>query len=131
MSEFDSPTGPAASPGSIDWSVLATLAEDVGDRDFVVETVQVYLSELPGRIGAIVEGAERGDAAGVKAAAQSHKSSSGMLGALGLARICRDLEAMSDPADGSTRGAVGMVAALTAEAEGVTADLTRYADGEM
>ena len=54
-----------------------------------------------------------------------------MLGALGLANICRDLEAASAPADGAAQGARNAVAALTAEAKVVTAELTRYADGEI
>ncbi|HQZ86544.1 MAG TPA: Hpt domain-containing protein, partial [Actinomycetota bacterium] len=117
MSGSLSPGGPAdGSPVGIDWSVLDTLVEDIGDREFVVETVRVYLAELPGRVGAIIGAVEQGDSEAVKAAAHSLKSSSAMLGAVGLARICRDLEAVSEPPAGGSPGPVHEVAALAAEA---------------
>lgn len=111
--------------------MLDTLVEDIGDREFVVDTVRVYLAELPGRIGAIIEGVEQGDYEAAKAAAHSLKSSSAMLGAVGLANICGDLETMSEQPDGATPGSAHEVAALTADAKVVTAELTRYADGEI
>jgi HPt (histidine-containing phosphotransfer) domain-containing protein len=133
MSVSDSmrPDGsPSQAPQAIDLAVLDGLAADIGDREFVVETVRVYLAELPGRIEAIVVGAERGDAAAVRAAAHALKSSSGMLGALGLANICRELELISDPLDHDDAGYGTLLGVLAAESVAVTAGLTRYVDGE-
>lgn len=96
----------AAEPTPLQTSVLATLESDIGDREFVVDTIEVYLGELPGRVAAIAQALLEGDARGVKAVAHSLKSSSAMLGAIPLSEMCAQLEATAaaggpfvDPAD--------------------------------
>ncbi len=111
--------------------MLAQLAEDVGDEDFVRETVQVFLDELPGRVGAITAGARDGDPAAVRAGAHSLKSSAGMLGAVNMARICRDIEAVADPDDGVTDAAVQACGELAVEEDAVAAEFRGYLSETM
>lgn len=85
--DHEGPAQPA-----IDFSILVTLEADIGDREFVFETIEVYLAELPDRVAAITQGLLRGDLAEVKPVAHSLKSSSAMLGALHLASVCQDIE---------------------------------------
>lgn len=111
--------------------MLTQLAEDVGDEGFVRETVQVFLDELPGRVSGISEAARDGDSATVRAGAHSLKSSAGMLGALDMARICRDIEAVSNPDDGVTEAARQACQELGIEADAVAAQFRDYLSDTM
>ena len=101
------PAAPAVGPDSgddgphsgVDWKVLRALEDDLGDPEFVGETIEVFLAELPGRTFAIVDGVRRGVATDFVAAAHSLKSSSAMLGALLLASLCLQLESAGTAGD--------------------------------
>ncbi|MFI0431552.1 MAG: diguanylate cyclase [Candidatus Nanopelagicales bacterium] len=77
---------------AVDESILLTLADDVGDRGFVEDTVEVYLAELPDRVEGLVAALRRAEPAEVRAQAHSLKSSSAMLGAVAMSRLCAELE---------------------------------------
>ena len=120
--------GSAAEPGAvaaIDLATLAVLESDIGDRSFVLDTVEVYLTELPDRVTAISDGIAAGAWADVKAVAHSLKSSSAMLGALTLAELCADLEHLA-AADGAGADATELQDRLTREASATDAGLRLY-----
>jgi signal transduction histidine kinase/DNA-binding response OmpR family regulator len=82
-------------PGStsaVDRSVLAELARDMGDQGLVLDTVQVFVDELPGRTSALLSALSAGSAPEVRAGAHSLKSTAAMLGAGRLSRVCGDVE---------------------------------------
>lgn len=74
---------PARAPRAVDTSVLAALAEDLGDAAVVVEALGIYLEELPGRLRAIEQAAAAGQRIVVKETAHTLKSASRMVGAGG------------------------------------------------
>ena len=76
----------------LDERTLSTLAEDIGDRGFVLDTIEVFLAELPERVAGIARGITAGLPGDVKAVSHSLKSSAAMLGALRLSQLCADLE---------------------------------------
>ncbi|MCB0915129.1 MAG: Hpt domain-containing protein [Actinobacteria bacterium] len=105
----------------LDTTVLATLEADIGDRGFVLDTIEVFLTELPDRVVAITGALELGNTAEVRAVAHSLKSSSAMLGAMPLSEECADLEATArdggrfkDPMSAASR--LAELAARTEEA---------------
>lgn len=115
--------GPAS---GIDWPTLSALEEDLGDAEFVAETVTIFLDELPGRTSAVLDGIDRGSPQDFREAAHSLKSSSAMLGALLLAELCAQLEQLA--AAGDVAEAPSVAQALIAEA-GIVADALRARAG--
>ncbi|MCW2810588.1 MAG: Histidine kinase [Friedmanniella sp.] len=87
----------------VDPQVLADLARDLGDRDLVRETVELYLGELPTRRAAMVQLAACGDVSTLRANAHSLRSASGLLGAMEMQELCRELELSADVADAGHR----------------------------
>jgi HPt (histidine-containing phosphotransfer) domain-containing protein len=118
-------SGPAE-PAPLDIGVLATLESDIGDRGFVVDTIEVYLAELPDRVAAICRSLLEGDARGVKAVAHSLKSSSAMLGAIPLSEVCAQLEATA-AAGGHFPDPAGQADHLTTRANDAANALRNYA----
>lgn len=110
----------------VDLTTLITLESDIGDRDFVFETIEVYLSELPDRVAAITQGLHRGDLVEVKPVAHSLKSSSAMLGAFQLAAVCQDIENAA-ASGGLDTGRYASL--LQAGAEATTAELRAHLAG--
>ncbi|HEX6134850.1 MAG TPA: Hpt domain-containing protein [Longimicrobiales bacterium] len=70
----------------------------IGGTKLLLDMIALYLDSGPGRIRALLDGAEAGDASRVERAAHSLKSSAGNLGALRLLDAVRALEARA--ADG-------------------------------
>ena len=105
---------------AVDVTVLHALVEDVGDTQVVLDTIELYLEELPVRLSSMTAAltGERFDL--LRDEAHALKSSSRMLGAGTLADQCRDLEAVTaahsrqDSASGGT--VTPMVDALQFEA---------------
>jgi signal transduction histidine kinase/CheY-like chemotaxis protein/HPt (histidine-containing phosphotransfer) domain-containing protein len=125
------PTGSGEPPG-IDVGVLQRLAQDIGDAGVVVETLEVYLEELPVRLDAMGAALAHGRFDLLRDEAHSLKSSSRMLGAGVLSDLCRDVEAVTAARSGegvSTGGDLTpMVDALHFEAFRVAQWLAEYRD---
>jgi HPt (histidine-containing phosphotransfer) domain-containing protein len=112
--------------------VLQRLVEDIGDADVVVETLDVYLDELPVRLDAMGAALAEDRFDLLRDAAHSLKSSSRMLGAVVLSDLCRDVEAVTSArsGDGASTGGdlTPMVDALHFEAFRVAQWLAEYRD---
>ena len=78
---------------TLDAAVLEELSDSVGgDRAFVVELIDAYLTDSADQIGAIESAAAAGDAAAIVRPAHTLKSSSATLGARRLSAAARALE---------------------------------------
>ena len=77
---------------SLDVAKLAQLTEDLGGPELVVQTLGVYLEELPLRLVSMHRSMEAGSADEVRATAHALKGASGMLGAMKLYELCRRME---------------------------------------
>lgn len=90
---------------AVDEAALGELLETVGgDRAFLAELVESYLADSPGLLAEMLGAAVAGDAASLRRAAHTLKSTSASLGAPGLAGACREIE---------TRAAAGELDGLT------------------
>lgn len=99
---------------TIDRAALATLLETTGDDpEFLAELIESFFDDAPAQLAAIREGAQGGDAEGLRRAAHSLKSNSATFGATELANLCRQLEGLGRDGD---LDAVGDLVART-EAE--------------
>ena len=76
----------------LDHEQLDALGDDLGDVDFLRETVEMYLSELPGRKSLMQQAYTGTDLPGLVEIAHSLGSSSAMLGGAQLATACRAIE---------------------------------------
>ncbi|MHC5210154.1 MAG: Hpt domain-containing protein [Planctomycetota bacterium] len=63
------------------------------DGTLVVEIIELFRSETPGRVTAVCEAFGRDDADGMMREAHALKSSSAQLGAHRLSALCREIEA--------------------------------------
>ncbi len=81
---------------SVDGTVLATLAEELGDPAVVETLVETFLAELPTRSTAITAGTNSNDFVSAQRAAHTLKSTAGLLGANRLAQLCTDLCSAED-----------------------------------
>ena len=79
-------------PPVLDRAQLDALGDDLGDVEFLRETVELYLGELPTRRSAMLEAFEVSDRTAVRERAHSLGSASAMLGAAELAAACRAIE---------------------------------------
>jgi HPt (histidine-containing phosphotransfer) domain-containing protein len=77
--------------GTIDRSVLAMLAESVG-QDFVGELIDTFIEEAPGMFDEMRQALSAGDADGFRRAAHSLKTNANTFGAAELAEKAKDLE---------------------------------------
>ena len=89
----------------IDRSVLASLRElqDEGDPNIIAEVGGLFIKHSPGKVNAIMQSVENGDARGLHMAAHSLKSSSAYVGAMRLSALAKELELMgrSNSLDGA------------------------------
>lgn len=119
-------------PPAIDVGVLQGLVEDVGGTDVVVETLEIYLEELPVRLDSMGTALTDKRFDLLRDEAHSLKSSSRMLGARTLSDLCRDVEAVTaaESGNGDTSGGdlTPMADALHVEALRVAQWLAEYRD---
>lgn len=107
--------------GALDTEVLDRLVDELEDRSLVVTVIRTYLRELEGRVTAIENSREIGDANGLVAAAHTLKSTSAAVGARHLAEQCERLERA---AAASSAASLPVVAELRSEADAVAAALS-------
>lgn len=83
-------------PAILDEEVLDELRASVeGDRAFVVELVEAYLSDGATHVAEVEAAVSAGDAAALVRPAHTLKSSSATVGALRLAGLARELEVLA------------------------------------
>lgn len=127
------PAATAGAPAPLDPAVLDELRRLAGGgRPDVLATVAgIYLESTPELLARLRTGADAGDWALLAATAHALKSSSGSIGALKLAALCRDLETASrhaaDGAPASDRVPGRAVDAIEAEYGRVRAALSSLA----
>jgi CheY-like chemotaxis protein/HPt (histidine-containing phosphotransfer) domain-containing protein len=110
--------------GAVDASVLEGLRKLGGGDQLVEKLIGIYLGDAPGRLNAIRVAANNGDGAGVARAAHALKSASSNVGALGLAALCRRLEAAGR--EGTLAEDAALVGEVEAEYSAVAADLATW-----
>jgi len=109
----------------IDMTAITKVAEaDEPGSNFLVDIIEVFLSDLAKRIGSIKLALQRSDDALMGATAHSIKGSCGHFGARYLMELCGDVEARAQR--GETRGLDVTVNSLIAESERVRAALQIY-----
>ena len=88
---------------SVDLAILASFdeAQEVGEPDFVVELIDLYLEEAPRFFNSIREGLANHDWLSARRAAHSLRGSSSNLGILQLALIAGALEHLTANQDAS------------------------------
>ncbi|NLI12243.1 MAG: Hpt domain-containing protein [Peptococcaceae bacterium] len=91
--------------------------------DFLSIVIEAFLLEMPSRLDSLRSVLARGDAAAVRAQAQSMKSGGVFIGIGRFAGLCRELEALA--LTGDTAGAGGLVSEIEAEYARVEQDLWR------
>jgi HPt (histidine-containing phosphotransfer) domain-containing protein len=106
---------------TLDRAALDELLETVGgDREFLVELIETYLADSPGLLADLSAGLAAGDAAAVRRAAHTLKSTSATFGATRLATTCREIEAAAAADD---------LADLLSRADGAAAEYEAVAAG--
>jgi HPt (histidine-containing phosphotransfer) domain-containing protein len=112
-------------PSTIDPAAFDRLVEMTGgDREFVDELVDTYLSDGTDQIAAMHAALAAGDPSGLERAAHSLKSGSATVGAIALGERCRSLEEAArtgDVPDGAERVAA-IAKAFDAAASGLRAE---------
>jgi PAS domain S-box-containing protein len=98
-----------------------------GGSELVARVVDAYLMDAPGRLAALRRALLQDDAPGMAQTAHAFKSGCANVGALGLAEICRRLEALGRT--GSLTGAGAMLAEIEAEYPLAEAELAAHAQG--
>ena len=112
------PGAPESAEPDLDERRLAELTEHLQDAALVVTTVELFLTELPGRCAAIAQAGERLDRTALRTAAHTLKSTSGMLGAAAIAELCQRLEAKAEQAEpGELRTLAAAIEPTAARAE--------------
>ncbi len=86
---------------TLDPDVVQSLKELGGDDDpgLFGELVDLFLRDMPPRLGALTEALSAKDAKALERTAHSMKSSCGNLGAMGLAELCRQIELLGRTGD--------------------------------
>jgi HPt (histidine-containing phosphotransfer) domain-containing protein len=81
----------------IDMQVIEGLRELGGEDEpgLLIEIVALFLADAPQRLGEIDRALATGDLRSLERAAHTLKSSSQNVGALGLARMCREMEELA------------------------------------
>jgi CheY-like chemotaxis protein len=106
----------------LDPTALETLLEIVGGEPALLrELIDSFLEEAPPLVGTLRQALEQGDAAELRRAAHTIKSSSNDFGATTLAELCQELETMGKA--GTLDGAAELVAQVEHEYEQVRAAL--------
>jgi HPt (histidine-containing phosphotransfer) domain-containing protein len=84
-----------AESDTIDRAVLDDQLESVGgDREFLGELLQAYFDDAPRQFGIMRDALAAGKPDEFRRAAHSLKSNSASFGAMGLSRMCKELEDM-------------------------------------
>jgi HPt (histidine-containing phosphotransfer) domain-containing protein len=110
--------------GALDQATLEALLDSIGgDAEFMVELIDTYLADAPEQLEAMRAGLAAGDVAELVRPAHTLKSASASLGALGLAELCRALEASAR--SGSLVGTADSVEGVAAELQRVVQALER------
>jgi two-component system, sensor histidine kinase and response regulator len=82
--------------GPLDRSIIDRLRQDLRSEESFTALLKVYMDELPRRVSGLTSAAETADGPGVRSAAHTMKSTSAMVGALTLSRLCTEIEAEAD-----------------------------------
>ena len=100
--------------GVLDPKALENLREMVGgDVEFMIELMNTFLEDAPRMLVDMRQSLESADAEILHRAAHSLKSNSAEFGAMALADLCRELEALSK--GGSVEGMDELVTRIEAE----------------
>ncbi len=78
---------------------LAALGEDLGEAEFVEQTLRIYLGELPKRQAAMNSALRADDRGAMSGVAHSLKSASALFGAYEVEGLCRTIEAQAPALD--------------------------------
>lgn len=121
------PSSPQSSNSSatIDGTVIQALCTLLGDVPFLVEVVTCYLAETPRHLQMMQTAMGQTDWISLHDAAHSLKSNSAMVGAIALASLCANLEAMSQSTSTTRVEILPLFTAIEAEYERVQAALIR------
>jgi HPt (histidine-containing phosphotransfer) domain-containing protein len=85
---------------AVDQRTLAALSQATGDDPaFLAELIDTYLADAPGLLMVMRDALAAREAAGLRRAAHTLKSTSATLGAHRLADLCRRLEHAEGPAE--------------------------------
>ncbi len=103
------------------------LASVAGDRDFLGELIDVYLTDSCDQLARLSQSLAAGDLEPFRRAAHSLKSNSANFGATSLSAQARELETMARA--GSLEGAAPRLAAVNAEFERVSRELAELRTG--
>jgi len=107
---------------TIDRAVFDGLLESVGgDADFMAELLQTFFDDAPQLLVQMREALTAGDAEVLRRAAHSLKSNSASFGAMGLSRMCKELEDMGKA--GAFDGVAERIAQVEVEYVRVTSAL--------
>jgi HPt (histidine-containing phosphotransfer) domain-containing protein len=89
------------SPELLDREVLDRIRalQQEGDEDILGQVIILFQQEAPKQLRALHEASTKGDAAALRFAAHSLKSSSSHVGAVHLAELCKELETMARAED--------------------------------
>lgn len=77
---------------------LIALSDD-GDPELLLDLIELFLSDSPGKLDSVAKGVQSGDLERVERAAHSLKGSSGNLGARRLQHLCESLVGRSRTGD--------------------------------
>lgn len=118
----------------IDASVIGALQELVGDDDpdFIVEVIDLFMTDSAQRVGELRTAAEEDDRKTVAQIAHALKSASANVGAVVLAGVCEHIEGVvRDDEQADLRDPVAQVVAMFTEVRDVLASLRACFVGEV
>lgn len=98
---------------AVDRSVLDVLCEELGSVETVVELVRLYMEALPERAIALFMADRSRDTSSVATSAHALRSASVLVGAVGLARRCEEVEAAARDGEGWSLAGVEVLCAET------------------
>ncbi|MCP4400570.1 MAG: response regulator [bacterium] len=113
---------------AIDPSMLDRLVEMTGDPGFVTELIESFLTSAPQLLNDLRQGLELGDAAKVRMAAHTLKSSSADFGAMTLSKINKELEMIGK--SGNLAGAAELITESEAEFRRAKPELEALREGK-
>ncbi len=101
--------------GPIDPKALAGLRalESAGETGFLGQVIRTFLDSTPGRLTAVKEAAEKGEAKGLERSAHSLRGSCGVLGVRRMAALCQEVETLAEA--GRVKETASLVARLDEE----------------
>jgi len=117
VAKAEAAPAPPTSPETLDQNVLLELREQLGDAEAVHAIITTFLQSTPGLLATLREAVGKSDAAQVRRAAHTLKSSSAMLGARALSLACAELERLGRV------GEMGDAAARAAALDALYADV--------